>query len=280
MLPKFKCVVPRSIKEVLSLLSENECKVIAGGTDLLVELQDKEAAPLLVDITKISELIWRPEERVGVISPLFTHGFVAESPVFKDMFPSLAIACSKVGSPQIRNMGTIGGNIGNASPAADSIPPLMIYDAKVRLLSASNERELTLEELLVDAYKTQIRKDEIIASVSITPMEGYRQGYKRLTIREALALSRLSVAYAIKEEKEKWLDVKIAIGSVTPVCFRARELERALSEQIKDRDLLDEAIALTISRIRGQVGARETHKFKLPILKNLLREILWGGSWE
>jgi len=280
MLPKFKCVVPRSIKEALTLLSDNECKVIAGGTDLLIELQHQDIAVLLVDVTKIPELMWRPEDRPFLISPLYTHGFVAGSAMIKDTFPSLALACSKVGSPQIRNMGTVGGNIGNASPAADSIPPLMIYDARVRLISSSQERELPLEELLVDAYKTQIRKDEVIASVSITPLQNYRQGYKRLTIREALALSRLSVAYVIKEEGKRWLDVRIAIGSATPVCIRARELEEALSGELKDLDLLNQAIEQTILRIKSQVNVRESHRFKLPILRNLLREILWGGAWE
>lgn len=274
MLQRFKCWVPKTKSEALRLLTDLEStKLLAGGTDLLVELQGGKRFENVVDITRLEEIKWEPGSRGNLISPLTTHSKMADSGYIKESFPALQRACSLVGSPQIRNMGTLGGNIANASPAADSVPPLMIYGAVLLLESSGGQRELSLEEILLDAYKTSIGPHEIITEIKMNPLEGYRQGYERLSIRDSLALSRLSVAYAVRETEDTWIDVRLAIGSITPVCFRAREFETSLKGQKKDPGLLEQAIKTLISQIREKAGDRPTHRFKIPILKNILNQI-------
>lgn len=278
MLPRFKCWVPKSKSEALSLLSELDGpRVLAGGTDLLVELQRGKKAPHLVDITRVAGLSWTFGERGSWISPLATHSTLANEPRVKELFPCLSLACSHVGSPQIRNMGTIGGNIANASPAADGIPPLLLYDAELLLESETESRQIPLEEAIVGAYKTSLLPQELISGILVRPLKGFRQGYKRLSVRDGLAMSRLSVAYAIKETRERWVDIRISIGSMTPVCFRAREFEAMLQGEQKDRELLEHAIDQLISRIKERVGDRPTHRFKVPILRNVILDVFGVG---
>ncbi|MFN3535071.1 MAG: FAD binding domain-containing protein [Desulfatiglandales bacterium] len=274
MWPIFRCHAPKSKDEALSILSEEEkIKVLAGGTDLLVELQSGKKVENLLDITQLSDLKWDLGSKAQLISPLSTHAEISDSAFIRENFPALFKACSLVGSPQIRNMGTIGGNIANASPAADSIPPLLIYDAELTLESKGDSRQVALASILEGPYRTGIRNHELITSIYLKPLKGFREGYKRLTIRDSLALSRLSVAYAIREEGEMWHEVRLAIGSLTPTPFRAEGFERAIGGQRKDRGLLEGALMDLVNTVREMAGERPTHRFKIPILKELIREV-------
>ncbi len=275
MLPEFKCIVANSKTEALYyLFREKEAKVIAGGTDLLVQIQGGTAPKWVVDITRVPELQWNGD--ITTLSPLLTHGVISSSLSIRANYEALAIACSLVGSPQIRNMGTIGGNIANASPAADSIPPLLIYDAQLTLESQQGQRILPLDQVLIAPYRTSIDKSEIITSIKLTPLCGYRSGYRRLTPRHALALSRLSVAWAIKEMGDAFEEVRIAIGSITPVAFRPIEVENWLKGKKRSDSTIEEAVVEVIKQVREISGPRSTHAFKIPILRDLLRSILKG----
>jgi len=278
MLPRFKCLLPRSKEEALRLLKdEPNAKILAGGTDLLVDIRKYACCPeTLLDITRVKDLQWGYDKISHRLSPISTHAFVAQSSEIKARFEALSLACGYVGSPQIRNMSTIGGNIANGCPAADSIPPLLIYDAEVRLESLSGERTVPVEGIVLGPYRAAIRPDELMTSITLKPLEGYRVGLRRLSIRAALAISRLSVAWAIRKKRDALEDVRIAIGSCTPVPFRARESEALLREKGDKSGGMDEAVELIIKSIREATGERPTHAFKLPILKNILFEVLKG----
>jgi CO/xanthine dehydrogenase FAD-binding subunit len=278
MLPRFRCLFPTSKEEALRLLDdEPNAKILAGGTDLLVDMRKYACCPeTLVDITRVKDLKWGYDSRSLRLSPIATHAFVARSGEIRGKFEALSIACGYVGSPQIRNMSTLGGNIANGCPAADSIPALLIYDAEATLESLSGKRTVPIENLVLGPYKCAIGPHELMTSITLKPMHGYRVGLRRLSIRAALAISRLSVAWAVRENKGAFEDVRIAIGSCTPVPFRAREAEALLRERGDKSGRVDEAVDTIIQGIRTATGDRPTHAFKLPILRNILFEVFQG----
>lgn len=275
MLPRFRCLTPGSKKEALRMLrGEGDTRVLAGGTDLLVDIRKYTCCPqTLVDVGRVRDLSWGFKKE-GLLSPLLTHAFAAESSEIGADFPALALGCSHVGSPQIRNMATIGGNIANACPAADSVPPLLIHDALLTIESLDSERQEALDGFLLAPYRTSLGRDEMITSIRLAKLEGYRFGLKRLSIRAALSISRLSVAWGIKERSGIYEDVRIAVGSCTPVAFRAREAERLLKGKKASEDQAREAVEMILNHVRALTGERPTHAFKLPILRNILAEAL------
>ncbi|RJR21320.1 MAG: hypothetical protein C4582_08035 [Desulfobacteraceae bacterium] len=278
MLPRFRCLFPENKKDALRLLrDEPNTRILAGGTDLLVDIRKFSCCPeTLVDITRIKDLNHGCHKNPRCISPLSTHAFIAQSAEISEKFLALSIACSHVGSPQIRNMSTIGGNIANACPAADSLPPLLIYEAELGIESALSERTVPLEGFVLGPYRAALAPHEMITSINLKPLEGYRVGLKRLSIRAALSISRLSVAWAVKEKDGVFDDVRIAVGSCTPVPFRARGAEALLREEGVKGGAVDEAIDNIIMGIKEATGERPTHAFKLPILRNILREAIKG----
>jgi nicotinate dehydrogenase FAD-subunit len=278
MLPEFVSVIPESKEKALSLLSSlDNTKVIAGGTDLLVKMRRGEAWRTIVDITSMPDLKGIAEEG-GLISigAASAHRGISIDPTIRSQACSLATACGWIGSPAIRNMGTLGGNLVNASPAADSLAPLLIHDAEVTLESKDGTRRLKLDDFVLAPYKTAINPHELLTIIEIKGLAGYREGYKRVTKRAAWAISRLSLAWAIQEENGLYKDVKLAIGSCTPMPFRPREIEESLRGKAKGDETIDAAVEGIIEEIKGISGNRPSFVYKIPVVKDLLREILRG----
>jgi CO/xanthine dehydrogenase FAD-binding subunit len=278
MLPEFSSHRPESKDEAIALLSElKDAKVLAGGTDLLVKMGRGEFHAHVIDIGAIGELeTIEHGNGILVICGAATHRRVHEDPLIKAGAESLSHACSRVGSPQIRNMGTLGGNLVNASPAADSIPPLLVHDAKVVLESFTGLRRVPLKDFIKAPYRTSIQSDELLTRIEVKPLEGYREGYRRVAKRAAWAISRLSVAWAVKEEGGVFRDVRLAIGSCTPMPFRPKDAEELLSGKEKEPKIIADAVEMIISGIRQASGERPSFKYKIPVLKALLEDILKG----
>ncbi len=278
MLPEFRSVSPKTKAEALSAISALEdATIIAGGTDLLVRMRRGETCAHVVDVSDLSEI--RGIEENGssiVVGAGVTHRDLSVSRAINENAPSLSCACSQVGSPQIRNMGTIGGNLVNASPAADSLAPLLIHDASLILESARGAREERLEDFIVKPYGTSIRSDEMVSFLRIVPLKGYREGYKRVTKRATWAISRLSVAWAIKVEGGCYGDVRIAVGSCTPMPFRPKEIEQFLVGRDIEEGVILEAVKMILDEIRRMSGERPSFVYKLPVLKSILYAALRG----
>lgn len=278
MLPKFASVIARTKDEALSWLSllENP-KIIAGGTDLMVKMREGKHYSHVIDVARIPELLAVAEEDARIsIGSAMTHARLSTDASIIRNARSLALACGLVGSPQIRNMGTIGGNLANASPAADSIPPLLIHDAVLTLESKEAHRKVPLEEAIVAPYVTSIDGKELISLVEINPLRGYREGYRRVAKRATWAISRLGVAFAIREENGRFLDAKLAIGSCTPMPFRPKKVEDLLKGSPKNEATISEAIRLALEEIKLISGIRPSYAYKLPVLEGILKEVLRG----
>jgi CO/xanthine dehydrogenase FAD-binding subunit len=278
MLPEFASVIPESKEKALTYLSSLEnVKIFAGGTDLIVKMRRGESCSNIIDITKISDLqVISEQGGLIAIGAASTHKAISTHTVIKSQTSSLSTACGWVGSPAIRNMGTIGGNLVNASPAADSLAPLLIHDAEVVLESNDGMRRMKVEDFILAPYKTAINTRELLTVIEIKGLSGYREGYKRVTKRARWAISRLSIAWAIKEEGELFKDVKLAIGSCTPMPFRPRAIEESLRGKIKSDDTIRAAIEGILEDIKRISGVRPSFVYKIPVVKDLLSEILRG----
>jgi len=281
MLPRFSYVTANSRQEALSLLSSlPAAAIVAGGTDLVVRMRNGERHSYLIDVAGLSEIAGiTPEEggrlRIGAAA---THGQIAADGTVRKACAGLALACSQVGSPQIRNMGTLGGNLVNASPAADSLAPLLVHNAMLALEAAGGARTESLERFITGPYRTTIGKNELLCSISVDRLEGYEEGYRRVAKRAAWAISRLSCAWALREEGGLIEDVRIAVGSCTPVPFRPSRAEDFLRGRRREGPVIAKAVEMVADEIREKSGLRPSFAYKLPVVRDLLAEELGGRS--
>ncbi len=265
-------------EDILKAISQNKnLKIIAGGTDILVKERKEGKSYNFIEISDLNELnIIREENGKIRIGATVTHADINKNEIINKKAQSLAIACGMVGSPQIRNMGTIGGNIVNASPAADSIPPLLIHDAICVIESIDKKKEIPLVDFIVSPYKTSIERDELLTYICINSLDGYREGYEKVAKRASLAIARLSVAWAIKERNGIFEDVRISIGSCTPMPFRPEEAENFLKGKKKADAIIKDTVSIILKGIVEKSGMRPSYRYKLPVLEGLLTKILRG----
>jgi carbon-monoxide dehydrogenase small subunit/xanthine dehydrogenase small subunit len=225
-------VRPRSLEDALELLAQRAGSVrpFAGGTDALVKAKDgKLDAGSLFDVSLIAELHGIEEEPAALrIGAAVTHTELLESSLIARYVPALPPACAVIGGPQIRNRGTLGGNLANASPAADTVPPLYCADARVEIASVSNRRELAIHELFTGPRQTCLEPDELIVAVRVPKRQGLRGAFLRLGQRQAQAISKVSVAVAAAFEDGRPSFVRVAYGAVAPTVIRIPDVEQAL----------------------------------------------------
>jgi len=205
---------PRSLEEALQLKAERpEARPIEGGTDMMVELNfDRTRPDALLNLNEVAELKgWRRENGTLRLGAALTYtdamGELATA------LPALAEASRTVGSPQIRNRGTIGGNLGTASPAGDALPPLLIEGADVELASIRGTRRLPLTDFLVGPKRNALAEDELIVAVHIEP-SGAAQTFMKIGPRNAMVIAVCSLALAVDRERE---EVRASFGSAGPV---------------------------------------------------------------
>ncbi len=242
--------------------------VLAGGTDLLVALKERRLNhPALVDIKSVPELGGIQPQNGGLrIGAAVSTRAVARASLVRERFPILSQALSVLGSMQIGNRATIGGNLCNASPAADSAPPLLALDASVQLIGAQGERSVPLEKFFLAPKKTVIER-ELLAAVNIpfVPVKGSGIFYKLGPRGAPEDICIVSVAvFGIADPAGKnWRKIRIALGAVAPTPIRARAAEEAIEGQPIETDALTEAARLAaekdaqpISDIRGSAQYR------------------------
>jgi xanthine dehydrogenase iron-sulfur cluster and FAD-binding subunit A len=223
---------PRSLEEALEILAQRGREVVpvAGGTDILVRAMDgSPSRAVLFDLTAVTELRGIEDRGDHVwIGAGSTHSEMIEAPPVRRHAPALCQACAVIGGPQIRNRGTLGGNLANASPAADCVPPLYVADAVVELVSIYDRREVPIEEFVTGPRETALAHDELILGVRIPTREGVRSAFLRLGQRQAQAISKVSVAAAMtfKDGRPEW--ARVAFGAVGPTVIRGRAAEKEL----------------------------------------------------
>jgi CO/xanthine dehydrogenase FAD-binding subunit len=276
MIPPFEYQSPGTLTAACRLLGEwgPRGKIIAGGTDLVVSLRKGEAQPqILIDITRIPELR-RIEEAGGKIrvGAAATHGEVASSKLIQRYGKVLSEAASWVGSPQVRNLGTIGGNVVNASPAADTVPALMVLNASAEVFSSRGVRELPLLELFRGPYQSNLNSDELLVQVSFPKLSSdFRTGFVRLARRAAMAISRMSVAVALRMARggDRIEEARISAGAVTPTPHRMSEAESILTGKKTDEETMKKAAQCISGTMVRRSGVRPSTAYKAPVVEAL-----------
>jgi CO/xanthine dehydrogenase FAD-binding subunit len=223
-----------SWQEALELKAAHPDAVpIAGGTDLMVELNFDRVRPRFVlDLTRIPGLTeWGPEDGQLRVGAGVTYArLIAE---LGDRVPGLAIASRTVGSPQIRNRGTVGGNLATSSPAGDALPPLFASDAEVELASRTGTRRIAVGEFVTGPKQNCLADDELIAAFHIAPSEGPQQ-FAKIGTRNAMVIAVCSLALSIWPGRQ---GVAVCIGSAGPTPIRASEAERFIAGVLDEHDL-------------------------------------------
>ncbi len=228
-------LIPSTLAEALAALAEQSAlgptRLIAGGTDVLVEIEHGAAPPRsLIDISRLPGLdqVSLSDGRIH-IGPLVTHNLAVASPVLRQHAWPLARACWEVGAPQIRNRGTIAGNLATASPANDTIPALWVLDASVTLASARGSRTLAFPDFFRGVRKTALQPDEIIVDISFPlPPASVRGTFIKAGLRPAQAISLVNIAVVLDFAGDTVTSARIAFGSVAPTIVRAEAAEAAL----------------------------------------------------
>ena len=270
--------------DALKYLNEyNKIKIIAGGTDLLVEMHkdelDDNDLNYLLDISNIDEMskIKEKEDKIE-IGALVTHSELVNSDLINENGAVLAQGAVTIGSTQIRNRGTVGGNVVNASPAADLLSPLIALKAKVVLKSIEGERTLSLPEFITGPYRTKLKKKEILTKVILPKYsDDYYSIFKKIKRRKAVDIARLNMAVVTKIDKNnRFEDIRIVPGSATPSPQAFSKIEKELEgRKINnlDFDNLAENIGEEMVSITGE---RWSTPYKKPAIGSLLKKSLTG----
>ena len=269
---------PTTIKACLDMM-EGDYVFMAGGTDLMVEVRKE---PELLE-RNVIDLTFNPElreirlrEGFLEIGAAASHDDIVTSPLVQKEFKILAEACRTIGSPQIRNRGTLGGSIGTASPASDTLPALLLGDCQVRIVNVSGkEHQVSLQEFMLKPGKVQLEKDELMVSFLVRPLAGIPARFLKVGRRKALAISRLNFALALELARDKVVgDVRIAVGAALPVASRFQEVEDMLQGKVLDRELAEAAADAIRDRILAVTGMRKSSEYKLPVVRDLIIRML------
>jgi carbon-monoxide dehydrogenase medium subunit/xanthine dehydrogenase FAD-binding subunit len=256
-----------------------KARILAGGTDLLLELRRTDAPPagIVVDISRVAQLrgIWLHEGEIR-IGPLTTHAELSRSDVLRSQAGFLAVAAGAIGSPQIRNRGTVGGNIMNAATCADTVPPLVALGARLTLRSVQGERVVNIEDFFERPYKTVARENEVLTLISFRPVPAHaRTAFVKLGRRNALSIARLSVAAMIAKDPQGIItEARIVPGAALPVWKRITESETSLIGA-KPSALNFAAAGRKASEAMVEMtGRRWSTEYKEPVLAVLVRRAL------
>jgi carbon-monoxide dehydrogenase medium subunit len=248
---------PTTLQEASRLLKENGPggRFLAGGTDLVIAIKEKGLLPkYIVDLKRVPGLSAIREHSDGSITlgALTTMYEIEMSPLIKKKFHFLAQSAAEVGSIQIRNRATIGGNMCNATPSADTAPALIALNASAKISRATGERSISLEEFFKGPGQTVMSADEILTEIIIPKTSPRLAGeYIKFSPREMMDLAYVgvAVAYSVGEQNKKCHGVRIVLGAVAPTPMRAKRAEAALEGQLLSEPLAEKA---------GQIAAEES----------------------
>jgi carbon-monoxide dehydrogenase medium subunit len=244
---------PESLNEVFSLLKKYGPKatLIAGGTDVMVKIRNTKKAPdVLISLRGLNSLKYIRKNKGYHIGALTTHRMLEQSNLVKTELSALHDGASEVGSVQIRNVATVGGNICNAAPSADTAGPFLVLDATVVLESPKGRRSVPIAEFFTGTYRTVRKADEVLVEFQIPDeMEGFGSAYMKHSRRKAMELPLLGISVALKlSETKKISDARISLTVAAPTPVRAYKAEDFLKGKTLDDDVLREAGKIASSR--------------------------------
>ncbi len=272
---------PATLDEALSLLAKHrhEARIIAGGTDIIIELERRirPDVRVLIDLTRIMGLdeIQMGEDGLIHIGPLVTHNHVVGSPLLVEHALPLAQASWSEAAPQIRNRATVAGNLITASPANDTITPLLALGARVTLRSTKGERTVPLEEFYTGVRKTVMEPGELLTDISLKPLAANQRGmFLKLGLRATQAISVVNVAVVLTFDGDRVANAVIAQGSVAPTIIRSPEAERWLSSKTLSEETIKKAAELAAGAATPIDDVRGSADYRREMIRVLARRAL------
>lgn len=275
-LPQFEITAPQSLREALAQVAQG-ARPFAGGTDLMVVIEAGMQKPAkFVSLWGIPGLnrIEVTDSQVA-IGALATYTDILEHPVLRAEFPNLGAAARETGALAIQNRGTMGGNIANASPAADTPPSLLIYDAQIELISSEGTRAVPYASFHTAYKKTVMLPGEVIHRVLLPRSGGVaRHYYRKVGTRKAQSISKVCFSGLLSKKGDTMTDVRIGLGAVAPVPYRALKTESFLRGKTLNAATIAGAQAELASEITPIDDIRSNSRYRLQVAKNLLAEFL------
>ena len=270
-----------SVETAVQILAEQNTKarIVAGATDLLLEMERgvRKGIDTLIDITRIKGLnqIRLDENDIIHIGALVTHGGCSASKMIVEQAFPLARACWEVGAPQIRNRGTVAGNLITASPANDTIPPLVGLNATVVLQSTHGQREVPLAEFYKGVRQTVMSPDEMLVEIKFRALKNNQRGtFYKLGLRKAQAISLVNCAVILTFDNGRITDAAITLGSVAPIIVHARKAEEFLCGRFLNEETVRQAAELTKSAARPIDDIRSSREYRLEMVRVCVKRAL------
>jgi CO/xanthine dehydrogenase FAD-binding subunit len=275
-LPSYDLIAPKTFDEALALIDQGH-KPLAGGTDLMVLFE----AGRLPRASYVS--LWNLEPLRGIkiekdyvtLGALTTYAQIRREKTIQTEFPNLVSAAKETGAIAIQNRGTIGGNIANSSPAADSPPALLTYDAEIELTSLNGRRWVPYQEFHT-GYKTMLMKpNEIITKIRVPRFQGTRiHHYRKVGTRKAQAITKVGLASTFQIENKKVIHARIAFSSVAPIPLRCLATEKVLQDQTLSQAVIQKAKVALAGEIKPIGDIRSTEEYRRTVALNLFESYL------
>ena len=270
----------KEVEEAVKLLADNKLKLLAGGTDFMVDYRNEEdfltGYDGILDLSNIDGIdeITESDDHIE-IGAMVTHKDLVESDLINKYYPALAQSAAAIGSTQIRNRATIGGNICNAAACADTLGPLIAFEARASLESVNGKRTMDVSEFVKWPYETEINDNEILISFTLPkPEEGTYSGFQKIGRRQALAITRISLAVTAVIESGTIKDINLVPGSATPVPTTFSEVEAEIKgkklSEIDSKEIGEKAAEEMV----GITGERWSTPYKKPALATLFRRAI------
>ena len=274
-----KYLMPESIEALTLALdtAEGQTKIIAGGTDLMVEIRNGKWPDLetVIDISRLPGLdqIWKDDQEVIHIEATVTHSDVLQSPILREFAHPLVQACYKVATPQLRNRATVVGNLVTASPANDTITPLMAMDAKLVLVSVNGQRTIPLRDFYLGVRKTILARNEFVKEVNFPALKGNQQGsFMKQALRRTQAISVLNCCVLLDMDKEIVRKAVITMGSIAPTIIHASNAEEFLTGKTLEDKVIKEAGRLATEATRPISDVRASDEYRQYMMQVLVED--------
>jgi len=257
---------PGNLEEVFNLLREYGPKatLVAGGTDVMVKIKNTKKAPeILISLRGLKELCYIRKNGDYHIGALATHTMLEKSELVQKELTALYEGVSRIGSVQVRNVATIGGNICNAAPSADTAGPLLVLDAQVLIEGPGEKRRVPITEFFTGTYKTARKEDEIVTGLQIpAEMEQFGSAYWKQSRRKAMNLPIVGIAVSLRFDNKTISESRIALTVAAPTPIRAYKAEEFLAGKPMDDEVLAEAgrIAASEASPRDSIRGKEWYR--------------------
>jgi carbon-monoxide dehydrogenase medium subunit len=275
---------PGSLTEAFELLAEYgaSAKVIAGGTDVVPQLKYEKIAPNhLITLMKIPELNDIKQDNGGLNIGACTRLRDVKQACAQEgqQYAALHDALCSIGKVQVMNMGTLGGNLCTASPAADSVPPLLVLNGRITLASREGSRTLHVGDFITGPYAADMTASEIMTEIHIPSVQDHQGSAFLKVARVAADISKLSCAVALQRESDRCVSCRIALGAVAPMTIRVRGAEQLLSGTQMSATLLDEAAASVSAEIRPISDVRSTETYRRQVAAVIFKDT-FDMAWQ